>query len=97
MWRNSNGDELKNIFTSLDKIDLSKDANNIIRISLLTNANYPNKNISFEEFSNIKSNWLIKNSNLDLIEEYLASNKLLNENPKLVSHLINKHLSKSKL
>ena len=97
MWRNSNGDELKNIFTSLDKIDLSKDANNIIRISLLTNANYPSKNISFEEFSNIKSNWLIKNSNLDLIEEYLTSNELLNENPKLVSHLINKHLSKSNL
>ena len=97
MWRNSNGDELKNIFTSLDKIDLSKDANNIIRISLLTNANYPNKNISFEEFSNIKSNWLIKNSNLDLIEEYLTSNELLNENPKLVIHLINKHLSKSNL
>ena len=97
MWRNSNGDELKNIFTSLDKIDLSKDANNIIRISLLTNANYPNKNISFEEFSNIKSNWLIKNSNLDLIEEYLTSNELLNENPKLVIYLINKHLSKSNL
>ena len=54
MWRNSNGDELKNIFASLDKIDLSKDANNIIRVTLLTNANYPSKNISFEEFSNIK-------------------------------------------
>ncbi|WP_440930362.1 hypothetical protein [Candidatus Pelagibacter sp.] len=97
MWRNSNGSELKNIFTSLDKINLSKDANKIIEISLLTNANYPSKDISFEEFSNIKSNWLIKNSNLDLIEEYLISNELLNENPELVNHLINEHLSKSNL
>ena len=97
MWRNSNGNELKNIFASLDKIDLSKDANKIIEISLLTNANYPSKDISFEEFSNIKSNWLIKNSNLDLIEEYLISNELLNENPELVNHLINEHLSKSNL
>jgi len=97
MWRNSNGNELKNIFSSLDKIDLSKDANKIIEISLLTNANYPSKDISFEEFSNIKSNWLIKNSNLDLIEEYLISNELLNENPELVNHLINEHLSKSNL
>ena len=97
MWRNSNGNELKSIFASLDKIDLSKDANKIIEISLLTNANYPSKDISFEEFSNIKSNWLIKNSNLDLIEEYLISNELLNENPELVIHLINEHLSKSNL
>ena len=97
MWRNSNGNELKSIFASLDKIDLSKDANKIIEISLLTNANYPSKDISFEEFSNIKSNWLIKNSNLDLIEEYLISNELLNENPELVNHLINEHLSKSNL
>ena len=49
MWRNSNGNELKSIFASLDKIDLSKDANKIIEISLLTNANYPSKDISFEE------------------------------------------------
>ena len=97
MWRNSNGNELKSIFASLDKIDLSKDANKIIEISLLTNANYPSKDISFEEFSNIKSNWLIKNSNLDLIEEYLISNELLNESPELVIHLINEHLSKSNL
>ena len=97
MWRNSNGNELKSIFASLDKIDLSKDANKIIEISLLTNANYPSKDISFEEFSNIKSNWLIKNSNLDLIEEYLISNELLNESPELVNHLINEHLSKSNL
>ena len=50
MWRNSNGDELKKIFEKLENIDLSNDANEIIEISLLTNANYPNKDISFEEF-----------------------------------------------
>ena len=97
MRRNSNGDELKKIFEKLENIDLSNDANEIIEISLLTNANYPNKDISFEEFSNIKSNWLIKNSNLDLIEKYLTSNELLNENSDLVIHLINEHLSKANL
>ena len=97
MWRNSNGKELKEIFASLDKINLSKDANNLIEISLLTNANYPDKNISSEEFAKLKSNWLIKNSNLDLIENYLISNELLNENPELVTHLINAHLSKTDL
>ena len=34
------------------------------------------KNISEEEFSKIKSDWLIKNSNLDLIEEYLIKNQI---------------------
>ena len=97
MWRNTNGNDLKKIFAKLDNVDLSKDANNLIEISLLTNANHPTKDITLEEFINIKSSWMIKNSNLDLIENYLLSNDLLNENPELVNHLINEHLSQSNL
>ena len=43
MWSNSNGDQLKNIFVKLNKLDLSKDASEIIKISLLTNAHSPKK------------------------------------------------------
>ena len=66
MWINSNGDQLKNIFSKIEKIQLSKDAQEIMNISMLTNAYHPNINISEEEFLKYKSNWLIKNSNLDL-------------------------------
>ena len=36
---------------------------------------YPNQNITDEEFLKFKTNWLIKNSNLELIEEYLIKNQ----------------------
>ena len=55
------------------------------------------RNITFEEFSKLKSDWLIKNSNLDLIQNYLVSNNLLNENPELVKFFVNEYLSQSNL
>ena len=46
MWSNSNGDQLKNIFSKLNQIDLSKDATELMNILMLNNSYYPNKNIS---------------------------------------------------
>ena len=55
MWANSDGDQLKNIFAKLNKMSLSKDAKELMNISLLTNAYQPQKNITEEEFIKIKS------------------------------------------
>ena len=46
MWSNSNGDQIKNIFLRLNKINLSNDAKEITKIALLTNAHFPKINIS---------------------------------------------------
>ena len=69
MWSNSNGDQILNIFKRIDKLELSRDAAEILDILLLTNAHYPEMNISKEQFLEIKSRWLVKNSNFDLIEQ----------------------------
>ena len=63
MWTNSNGEEILNLFQKINKINLSNDAAEILEILLLTNTYYPQKNISKKQFMDIKSNWLIKNSN----------------------------------
>ncbi len=97
MWSNSNGDELRNIFLRLDKIDLSKDASELMKIVLLTNAYSPKNNISEKEFLKIRSNWLIKNSDLELIEEYLIKNQILDLHPKLTRYVVDKHLSEANL
>ena len=68
MWSKSNGDQILNIFKRINKMDLSKDASEILDILLLTNAYYPKKNISKDQFLELKSNWLMKQSNLKLIE-----------------------------
>ena len=95
MWSNSNGDQLKYLFSNLAKIDLSNDASNLMNIAVLTNAYYPNKNITEEEFLKIKSEWLIKNKNRKLIEEYLIKNQTLNLHPELSRYLIDQYLSES--
>ena len=95
MWSNSDGSNLKNLFASINKFDLSNDASEILNISLLTNAYYPSQNISEQEFLKFKSDWLIKNSNEELIEEYLIKNQIVNLHPELARYLVDKYLSQS--
>ena len=97
MWSKSNGDQILNIFKRINKMNLSKDASEILNILLLTNAHYPKINISKDQFLELKSNWLIKNSNLELIENYLIKNQIINEHPKLTKLLVDDYLSKSEI
>ena len=92
MWSNSDGDQLKIIFNKLKKVKLSKDAKELMNISLLTNAHYPKKNISEKEFLKIRSEWLIQNSDLELIEEYIVKNQNINSHTKLTRYLVDQHL-----
>jgi hypothetical protein len=95
MWSNSDGSLLKKLFKNLDNYNLSRDASDIFNITLLTNAYYPSQNITEEEFLEFKSNWLIKDSNLELIEEYLIKNQIVNLHPKLMRYVVDKYLSQS--
>ena len=93
MWSNSDGLKLKSLFESIYRYNLSEDASDIMNISLLTNAYYPNKNITEEEFLDLKSEWLVKDSNLELIEKYLIKNQSVNLHPRLTRHLVDTYLS----
>ncbi len=95
MWVNSNGEKILEIINSLENIKLSNDATNILDIALLTNSYYPKRSISNEEFLKIKSDWLLKQKNLDLIEKYLVKNKDLKNNYNLVKYYIDYYLSRS--
>ena len=97
MWSNSNGDQVLNIFKRIDKLNLPKDASEILDILLLTNAYYPKTNISKAQFLELKSNWLIKNSNFQLIENYLLKNQIINEHSKLTKLLVDDYLSRSEI
>ena len=68
-----------------------------MNILILTNAHYPKKNISSEEFLKFKSDWLIKNFNLELIETYLTKNQIINSHPRLTKFLIDEHLSSANI
>jgi hypothetical protein len=93
MWSNSDGDNLKKLFSKLNSMELSRDAIEILNISILTNSHPPKKNITEKEFLKFKSNWLIKNSDLVLIEEYLIKNQIINLHPELTKYLVDQYLS----
>ena len=97
MWVNSNGDQLKYLFTNISELNLSDDAAELMNILLLTNSYHPEKNITQEEFLKIKSDWLIKNNDQKLIEEYLLKNQILDIQPRLSRYLIDQYLSSSNI
>ena len=97
MWSNSDGDQILSLLKNINQIKLSNDASEILDILFLTNSYYPDINISKEQFNEIKSNWLIKNSNLELIEKYLINNQIIDTNSKLTRFLVDDYLSRSEI
>ncbi len=97
MWLNSNGNQLKKIFSRLNRINLSDDATEIMKIVLLTNAHPPKIDISEAEFLNLRAEWLIKNNDLDLIEEYLIKNQIIDLHPQLTKYLLDQFISESNI
>ncbi len=97
MWTNSNGLKIIEVMNKIQKIKLSKESTDILNIALLTHSYFPNRNITNEEFLKIKSDWLLKQKNLDLIETYLQKNTNLVSGSELLKYYLNYYLSRSNL
>jgi len=97
MWSNSNGVQILDLLNKIQRIKLSNDAKEILKISLLTNSYFPKQNISNEQFLELKLDWLIKNGDFKLMEDYLMKNPNVNKNEKLIIFLVDEYLSRSEL
>ena len=97
MWSYSNGSQVVDLIDKLNKVELSKDAKEILDIALLTNSYFPEQNITNEQFLDIKSNWLIKNANLESIKEYLIKNQNIVGNKKMIIFFVNEYLSNNEI
>ena len=97
MWVNSDGANILKIIKKVQKINLSDDATAILNLALLTNSYFPQKNINNEQFLKIKSDWLLKQHNLNLIETYLEKNKNLDNQSNLIKYYVDYYLSRSDL
>ena len=97
MWVNSDGANILKIIKKVQKINLSDDATAILNLALLTNSYFPQKNINNEQFLKIKSDWLLKQENLNLIETYLEKNKNLDNRSNLIKYYVDYYLSRSDL
>jgi len=93
MWSASNGKEIKEILTRIEKIKLSKNAEDLLFQILFTNAYAPKANLSSEEFLDIKIKWLIKRKRINDLETLLKNNPEVGKNITAVKFLINEYIS----
>ena len=96
MWSSTEGEDVKASLKRLEKIKLSKTANQILERILLS-FSYAPKGMDEDEFANLKVNWLIKNKRLDLIESFLKQNDEFKSKSKAVQYLVDENIAKAKL
>ena len=97
MWVNSNGKKILEVIEKINNMNLSNDSLDILNTALLTNSYFPNKNITSNEFLKIKSDFLIKNKNFNLIESYIEKNKYIEESSSIIQYYVDHYLSRFNL
>lgn len=95
IWIESDGKVLMEHLRRIEKIDLSKDSEELLIKILFTNSYLPIKNINSSDFLNYKLEWLIKKDKIDIMEEFLYKNPDLENNTNLLKYLIEENLSES--
>ena len=74
IWIESDGKVLLEQLKRIEKIDLSKDSEELLIKILFTNSYLPIKNINSSDFLNYKLEWLIKKDKINIIEDFLNKN-----------------------
>ncbi len=83
MWNNTEPNKIFELSKKINSMNLSNDAKNIYTKLLLTNSYSPSDKINEKVFLDIKSDWLIKFKDIDLIKEYLRKNIDITSNEQL--------------
>ena len=97
MWVNSEEKKILNKLKRIDSLKLSNDSKDILFNTLFTNSYLPGKDKDSLIFLDYKSEWLIKNKKIKIIENYLLKNKNLKNQSKLIEYLANNSLSVSNI
>ena len=88
MWNNTDPKKIFELSKKINNMDLSEDAKNIYTKLLLTNSYSPSKKKDEKNFLDMKSNWLIKFRDIDLIKEYLKKNIDIEPNEQLTKFIL---------
>jgi len=96
MWSSTKAEDIKASLKRLDKIKISKTANQILE-NILLSFSYAPIGMSEEEFADLKINWLIKNEQSDLIESFLTQNKEFINKGKAVQYLVDENIAKGNI
>ncbi|OUU07925.1 MAG: hypothetical protein CBB94_11935 [Gammaproteobacteria bacterium TMED34] len=93
MWNNTDPKKIFALSKKINKMTLSEDAKNIYTKLLLTNSYSPIEKSDEKTFLDMKSDWLIKFRNIDLIKEYLKKNVDIEPNEQLTKFVLDELFS----
>ncbi len=96
LWSNTEVKEIKNAIKRINNLELSKLADEIYTDTLLTIAHTP-KNISEEEFLNLKVNWMIEKNKDDKLFLFVEKNRNFFNSDKAIRYLVDRNISKADL
>ena len=96
MWSTTKAEDLRSSLKRLDKIELSKSSKEILE-GILLSFSYPPKGMTEKEFVGLKTNWLIKNDRVNLIESFLKQNEEFDGKSKLVQYLVDKNIASANI
>ena len=92
MWSTTNADDLRSSLKRLNKINLSKSSSEILEF-ILFSFSYPPLGMSEKEFVKLKTDWLIKNNRIDLIESFLKQNEQFESKSEVIQYLVDSNIS----
>ena len=93
MWNNTDPKKIFELSNKISNMKLSTDAKNIYTKLLLTNSYSPSKKKDEKKFLKMKSDWLIKFKDIDLIKEYLKKNTEIEQNEQLTKFVLDELLA----
>ena len=93
MWNNTDPKIIFELTKKINKMTLSEDAKNIYTKLILTNSYPPTEKSDEKIFLDIKSDWLIKYKDIDLIKEYLKKNIDIEPNEQLTKFVLDELFS----
>ncbi len=88
MWNNTDPKKIFELSKKINSMELSNDAKSIYTKLLLTNSYSPKNESDEKAFLEMKSDWLIKFRDIDLIKEYLKKNVDIEPNEKLTKFVL---------
>ncbi len=96
MWSTTKAEDLRLSLKRLNKIELSKSSKEILEM-ILFSFSYPPSGMSEKEFVQLKTNWLIKNDRVDLIESFLKQNSEFDGKSKMVQYLVDQNIASANI
>ena len=94
MWSSTKAEDIKSSLKRLEKIKLSKTADEILERILMSFA-YSPRGMKEDEFTDLKINWLIKNQRTDLIENFVKQNKEFKSKSRAVQYLVDENIAQA--